>query len=244
MEIRKALESFGLEKWETLSSNSLRSLYKDLAKRTHPDKNGGKQDKFIELQKAFDLLSKKITVLEKKEKEQNKEAEKAAAAENSTEDKKEVDEEEEKAKAKMEGVVMSDSRDLKSLDKEEILDKYLNVEKRLTVVEESFKQNMDAIVEAKQIVSMAVAEFDNEKAKFREELEKSVERLEKDYNAKGWKKLFRSKMSQEEFAEKYDECVKKYSGVSTKLDSDFFKHLISIYGEALNKIQENIKENE
>ncbi len=56
--------------------------------------------------------------------------------------------------------------------------------------------------------------------------------------------FFLPRMKESEFTEKYNRYVDKYSSVAEKLDGNFFKNIIDIYGVALNKIQKEPEETE
>jgi curved DNA-binding protein CbpA len=60
MTLKKALQIFNLEDLSGVTQTDLKSLYKKLAKAKHPDSTGGEDKEFVELQDAFNTLSKYV----------------------------------------------------------------------------------------------------------------------------------------------------------------------------------------
>ncbi len=58
MTLKQALQIFGLDDLSGISREELKAIYKKLAKTKHPDLQGGNSEEFIELQTAFEVLSK------------------------------------------------------------------------------------------------------------------------------------------------------------------------------------------
>lgn len=222
MDIKTALDTFDLEKWENISSSTLRSLYKDLAKKKHPDVPGGDGDEFVKLQKAYDIIARKV---KKKEKEEKKK----------TTDKSQDPKEKAQEYTKV--------RDIKNLDKADLMEKFEEIENEMVLYKESLFGHKESISEAKKEVKVILQEFEKKRDELREELEKAVVELEKKYKGTLLNKIlfFLPKMSETEFTEKYNRYVNKFSSISADLDSELFKSIIEIYGKALNDIQENVK---
>jgi len=58
MTLKQALQIFGLDDLSGISREDLKLMYKKLAKTKHPDLQGGNSEEFIELQTAFEVLSR------------------------------------------------------------------------------------------------------------------------------------------------------------------------------------------
>ena len=58
MTLKQALQIFGLDDLSGISREDLKLMYKKLAKTKHPDLQGGNSEEYIELQTAFEVLSR------------------------------------------------------------------------------------------------------------------------------------------------------------------------------------------
>jgi hypothetical protein len=70
------------------------------------------------------------------------------------------------------------------------------------------------------------------------DLEAKISSLEKKFHPSLIKKIlfFLPKMSQDEFWDNYNRYVKNYTAKTSELDIEFFKEMLSVYGEGLNSI--------
>ena len=213
---KKALEIFELETLDGLTLESLKSLYRTQASIKHPDKSGGSNSQFVELREAYLYLLTKV----KPKKHKNNKSEDAI---------------EEKA--------------LKELSKEEILAKYFSETKDLQSKVESHQlvttQQVQSLNQIKTEVEEIISNFDKQKEQLRQELEIILEDLEKKVNPGFIRKFILfllPKMSEEEFWRRYNLEVNKFSRKDADLDVQFFKEMLSVYGNGLNDIANSIAE--
>lgn len=244
MNKKEALKVFGMERWEKMNSTDLRIIYKSLAKKLHPDVPGGDKDKFVELQNAFEFLLRKVDDKlpnrinkEDYDKPEEKISDKESAKTDSEEAKWESDED-------YTDPDNIDVRDIKALDKNEILDKYYEAEKQLVVYNESVERQKNEIITTKDRVREIIGEFHVRKDELKNELQKRVEGLEKEYKGSFLKKLFFfwPKMSESEFWRLYNEELQAYSKAHLQMDLEFFRKVADVYGDGLNNIQETLKD--
>ncbi len=139
------------------------------------------------------------------------------------------------------------NRDLASLTKEEILEKYFEdtriLQKKIDDFQSRFNEQSQIMDEIKEKVENLISDFEARKRKLRADLEREIAKLEHKYSKSIFKKIlfFLPKMTEEEFWETYKERVNKYSRKHLELDADFLKEMLSVYGDGLNKINQSIK---
>ncbi len=141
------------------------------------------------------------------------------------------------------------NRDLASLTKEEILEKYFEdtkiLQQKIDDFQSHFSQQSQIMDEIRQKIETLIADFEARKRKLRADLEREIAKLEHKYSENIFKKIlfFLPKMTEEEFWEIYKEKVSKYSKKHLELDVDFLKEMLSVYGDGLNKINQSLKVN-
>ena len=138
--------------------------------------------------------------------------------------------------------VETTGNDLKTLSKEEMLDKYYQDTRTLQVKIEDLQSNINTQAETidhiKQGAVEVMMEFEDQKKKLKEELDQAVNSLQKEYKSGFFKRLFffRPKMSEQEFWNAYNHQVHKYVKKNSDLNIELYKVMVSIYGDGLNNI--------
>jgi len=204
MTLSQAQEIFGISSVTAISATELKRLYRDLAKKRHPDTQDGNQKEFVELKEAYIFLAKEML--------------------------------------KHPTVAQSDTRDLKTLSREEMLEKYnqdtAELKNQITLFRSSFERQDDVIHTLKTKVESIVTDFEERKAKLQTELESHIGSLEKNYSGTLLSKIFFfwPKMSENEFWDKYNAGVEEFSQKHAQIDVQFFKEMLEVYGKSLNDI--------
>jgi hypothetical protein len=140
------------------------------------------------------------------------------------------------------GEIQTTGNDLKTLSKEEILNKYYQDTHTLQSKIENLQLNLDNHAEAlehvKQGAVEVMTEFEVQKTKLKQELDISLEALQKEYNSSFLKRLFffKQKMSEQDFWNEYHQHVHKYVRKTSDLNVELYKVMVNIYGEGLNNI--------
>jgi len=150
-----------------------------------------------------------------------------------------------------------ETRDLKTLTKEEIVEKYekdtINLKNQITLFRSSFAEQEGILNSLKLKVEVILSEFEERKQKLQQELEQEVGTIEKKYSGNLLSKIlfFWPKMSEDEFWSNYHTKVEEFTHKHTKLDVTFFQEMLNVYGKSLNdlsnftqKTQENLDKNE
>lgn len=206
MTLEDALSVFSLKSLDGVNLSSLKGLYRKLAKKTHPDNEGGSHDGFVQLREAYILLSNNLE--------------------------EETDN--------------SQSRVIKKMSKDEILAKYNHDIKDLQLKLDSYQDIIDEQLKTldfiKERVSTIINKYENQKTTLKEELEIEIKKLEKQIEPKVLSKLlfFLPQMSEDEFWNKYNQNVGKYTRKNTDLDQQFFKYMLEAYGNGLNDVSKQI----
>jgi len=145
---------------------------------------------------------------------------------------------------------ISDSTDLKTLSKDEILKKYYDEKDKMENVLGAYRitvsKQTEIIQALKGKVKGLINDFEKRKEILQKELESEIAKLEKKYSGNVMQKFlfFLPKMSEQNFWKKYQIKVDEYAKMHTELDIDFFKEMLGTYGDGLNKIGESISQNE
>ncbi len=131
------------------------------------------------------------------------------------------------------------TREMVSMDREEILNKYSNDTKDLHVKLINQYQSINKI---RSEVERLISEFETKKKDIESELDSSIEELEKKYKKTIWQKLFFffPTMSENEFREYYNELLQNQTLKLKDLDFELFKKMNTIYGRGLNEISETL----
>jgi curved DNA-binding protein CbpA len=226
MNKKKALEVFKLVSLKGVTQDILKKEFRKQAKIKHPDSQGGNKEDFVELKEAYELLLELIKYSDSDDIE---------GTSNSSNSPYHAD-----------SSPVSNIRDLKTLSKDEILDKYYqdttNLKKSLALYQQSMDNQTIILGEIKSKVQSLVDEFESKKEELQKNMEKDMEKLEKSYRGGLLKKVmfFLPKMSENEFWDKYHKKVDTYSKKHSELDLKFFKEMLDLYGEGLNEIGKNI----
>lgn len=211
MDLQKALNIFEIKDLDGMVSKDLKTLYRKHAKSKHPDQ-GGKTSDFIDLKEAYLLLQSKV-----------KDTEISYTSEKSIKS------------------THFDSS-LEKLSKEEILDKYYDIKYKLTELELAFSQEVQILGSVQKKVQHIVQNFEEKKKRMQKDLDEKITVLEKKLSPNLLKRIlfFLPKMSEDEFWEKYNLHVQNYTIKTSEMDIDFFKEMLSVYGEGLNSISEAV----
>lgn len=207
MDLQKALNIFEIKDLDGMVSKDLKNLYRNHAKSKHPDQ-GGKTSDFIDLKEAYLLLQSKV-----------KKAEISYTSEK---------------------LIKSTHFDisLEKLSKEEIIDKYHDVKLKLTELELAFNQEVQILGSVQQKVQCIVQNFEEEKKRMQKDLDEKIASLENKLSPSLLKRIlfFLPKMSEDEFWENYNLHIQNYTVKTSEMDIEFFKEMLSVYGEGLNSI--------
>jgi hypothetical protein len=213
MDLKTALKIFGLESLDGQNQESLKQVYRKLAKQKHPDKQGGTNESFVELRQGYLFL---YAIL--------------ATQEDSNDS----------------NLVVSGNKHLKTLTKEEILNKYYtdtkDLQLKLDEYEEHISKQNQALDEVKDTVESVISEFENKKEELRKELEVEISILEKSFKSNPFKRIlfFLPSLSEDEFWEKYHSKVEEYTQKDAQTDILFLKKILSVYGDGLNQISQTL----
>ncbi len=227
MNKKKALKIFNLESLRGINQDFLKKEFRKQAKIKHPDSQGGSKESFVELKEAYELLLELIKYFDPGDIEE----ESSDSFDNPSQE---------------EATPVSNVRDLKTLSKDEILDKYYqdtnNLKKSLALYQQSIDNQTRILGEIKSKVQSLVKEFESKKEVLQKDMEKDMEKLEKSYQGGLLKKImfFLPKMSENEFWDKYHKKVDAYSKKHSELDIKFFKEMLDLYGEGLNEVGKNV----
>ncbi len=147
-----------------------------------------------------------------------------------------------------ENLIIQNDTDIKSLSKEEIIDKYFQDTEALRTQINTFQIALSEQVHNLDQIRLQIAdtskEFDSKKERLQKEFETKVASLEKVFTPSIWKKFFffLPRMNEEEFWGQYHVQVEKYSQKNVDLDSQFLRDLLNIYGDGLNSVAQVIQD--
>jgi hypothetical protein len=217
MNYTRALETFELNPTDTLSKEQFQLLYKQLAKKHHPDRSG-ETKKFVKLREAYDYLLQYGTFnKEKKPKSQSKK------------------------------LVTTDTNSLVFLEKDEIIRRYRVdrslLEDQIQLYFRSLIEQDEVVGNIKSVVERLVHDYEEEKTKLQLALDAKIQQLEYEYRPSFLKRMFffLPGMNQTEFWRKYHESIDMYSRKYDALNLSFFRIIISTYGDGLNKITKSLE---
>jgi hypothetical protein len=221
MDYDQALEVFGLENLNKTTFNDFRTLYKQLAKKRHPDTKSGSDKDFVELREAYVLLSEYGEFAE------------ISDTNNQTSSKK------------IKNSKALTKNNLKTLTKEDLIKRYyrdtLKLNNELDNYQGYIKKQESVINKIKTKVTKITKEYDIEKSLLKKEI-RSLDRIKKPSWFKRFFFFFQSKTERENW-ERYERQLELYSTKYSELHLTFFKLILSCYGDGLNKISNQQKQN-
>ncbi len=203
MNTQTALELFGYSEINEFDLESLKSKYKKLAVKKHPDKSGGSHSDFIELREAY------VVLLE----------------------------------FAQQNTVDLQAQSIRTLDKDELLKKYFEDTNELQIeiksVQSTLLANVETLSGVKKKAHFAVTKFERRRERLKSELESEMVLLERIIQPPLLQRLvffFWPQPSEKYFWQQYYKYVQTYTRKDLDLELAFYKDMLSIYGEALNKI--------
>lgn len=204
MDLGSALKIFEITDLGGIDVDNLKFLYKNQAKKKHPDRNGGNAKEFVKLKEAYLILQKE-------------------ALKNNSSGRK--------------------TRILANLSKEELLETYYNDTAKLQFQINFLQEQVEeTLQETKFQVEEVIKDFEYKKEFTQNEVRKSIEKIREEFNKSLIKKFssFFLPNVNDKFLEKCDKLIKENSIKQAKLDMEFYKTLVNLYGESLNAISESI----
>jgi uncharacterized protein YukE len=132
--------------------------------------------------------------------------------------------------------------DLQTMTKDEILSKYFAETRELNLrvesLEDSVQNQIVVLHDLKQSVEEVIQEFEASKQSLQNQLDKEIQDLQSQFEPNLIQKIlfFLPRMKTEHFWQMYNQKVAEYSKKNQKLDYEFNKKLLEIYGEGLNEI--------
>lgn len=137
---------------------------------------------------------------------------------------------------------------LQHLSKEEILTKYYKDTKELkdniVKYEETIDKQANTIVLVRNNVKSLIDLFERQRENIQQEFERDVRRLQQEYRPNLIQKIFffLPRMSEQQFWDEYQHKMDAYTQKYNILNTAFFKDMLSVYGEGLNKITKDLEE--
>jgi hypothetical protein len=132
---------------------------------------------------------------------------------------------------------------LKELSKDEILDKYYQETRDLKVKMDTYEDiigNQSRTLSiVRESVEQIVERFEYRKQQLKKDLELTISSLERQLKPNIVQKLFSflwPKLNEDEFWLRYQQQVKNYTRKDQDLNMEFFKEMLTIYGDGLNDI--------
>lgn len=134
-------------------------------------------------------------------------------------------------------------KSLKELSKDEILDKYYQETRDLKVKMDTYEDIIGnqsrALTIVRESVEQIVERFEYRKQQLKKDLEQTISSLEKQLRPNFVQKIFSflwPKLSEDEFWQRYQQQVQSYTRKDQDLNTEFFKEMLTIYGDGLNDI--------
>ncbi len=213
MDLQDALNYFGLSTTTEVTMAELKTIYRRLAKEKHPDQ-GGSNTEFVNLRKAFVLLKNEL----------------------------------EKAVPKNDKITVV-NQELAELEKDELIAKYYKdtekLNNQLELYQKSAVDQQIVLSNLKDRVQSLVQSFNLEKDNLQASVKQEIRDLEKKLNRETfWLKIFFfwPTISKTEFWAEYNNKIQYYTSLNNDLDANFFKEMLSTYGEGLNGLKDKIPE--
>lgn len=222
MDYEKALKIFELESLDKITFNDFRVLYKKFAKQKHPDTKSGTEKEFVKLREAYVLLSEHGEFADEHSDDEKKKSSKNALK-----------------------ISKKSKKQLNSLTKDEIINKYFKDTRKLENEIEVYRGYVDnqetIITKIKKKVKKITSDFDKEKDILKADLKKEIRKLEKERSPSLLERIFffLPHRQDEEFWEKYNTHLEEYSTKYAELSISFFKLMLTCYGDGLNKITQS-----
>lgn len=242
MDLSSALKVLNFEEHDNLTLADLKQRYRELAKDRHPDITGGGSEEFVQLQAAYVHLRKDI-IRNKDSKPVADNPEKSTTSTNKDNGSKN----DSKPVVSFETRITPENA-LKTLSKDEILDKYLKDTKVLQVQLESLSlKQISQKTELNKVLSEVQKlqfEYQTKITALQNELQKEVDRLEGGRLKQMWHNLIINPLTGRNDYEAYQKYVESYNKKRKTLQFDFNDKLVNIYGRTLNQMNQYFDDEE
>jgi curved DNA-binding protein CbpA len=240
MNLIEALSVFGIATTSDQTHVTLKQRYRVLAKEKHPDRTGGGSEDFIALQEAYVLLKKEV-------KDTGKHTSTSAAPDSEPKTKSDtskgrvvVDEDTIKKAEEKKEVSIASTNELKTLSKDELLEKYYsdtsNLQEQIGTLISNNELHRSVLEGVETEVNTLSNEYRQQMNQLQTVYQKKIDKLEKNPMYRFWIKYFVTPVTGKDIWQQYQESVHVYQNEREKVRSSFNERLLAIYGDSLNEM--------
>jgi hypothetical protein len=235
MDLKLALKTLDFEENDNITLSELKQRYRELAKDRHPDITGSGGEDFVTLQAAYVFLRKEV-IKSKDGVDQQAQLSKDAPTSKSSD----------KSTQASTSTQITPENMLKTLSKDEILDRYLKDTKNLQSELETLKtKQVSQKTELNKVlkeVQKLQYEYQTKMSTLQNELQKEVDRLEGGTLKRIWQNFIVNPLTGRSDYEAYQRYVDQYNSQRKSLQFDFNDRLVNIYGRTLNQMNQFYEE--
>jgi curved DNA-binding protein CbpA len=222
-ELDEALVLLDFKSITDLTMSQLKLRYKSKAKEFHPDKTDGDKEKFVELNKAYNLLKTHLNNLSD------------FGGDVFVRTEEEID--------TLDSKIKELDKLLKKNKKNEIMKRYLETEKTLIEHKRSLKKQKQHIIQTKKAVQEIISTFKEKKDALSDELNLSLTDLDERYRVRTYQKVlfFLPRPNVKELPLQRQLVLSEYNKVVSEMNQEMMQQVITLYGSSLNEIQKTLR---
>jgi curved DNA-binding protein CbpA len=248
MNLIEALSVFGITTISGETQTSLKQKYRVFAKQRHPDRTGGGSEEFIALQEAYVLLKKELKDIPNDSVDTNHDEPSLTPKKTSFKGRVVVDEDEVKKRDEKPEVSIASTNELKTLSKDELLEKYYHdttdLQERIGTLISSHELHRTVLEDVEAQVNSLSSEYRQQMNQLQTVYQKKIDKLEKNPMYRFWIKFFVTPVTGKDLWHQYQNNIEVYKTEKEKVRSSFNERLLEIYGESLNEMSKYLTKDE